>query len=323
MKAILVDQPGNVDAMHYGDAPDPQPGKDELLVRVRAAGVNRADLQQRRGSYPPPPGASPILGLEIAGEVIEPTGRWKVGDRVMAVVTGGAYAQQCLVHDGVAMPIPADFSFEQAAAIPEAFLTAYMNLFAMGHLKVGESVLIHAGASGVGAAAIQLAHAFGARVFATAGNEAKRDFARDLGAELVIDYRTEDFAKRVLEATGGRGVDVIIDFIGVAYWMSNLSALARGGRLMLVGFLGGASGALDLGPIMSKNLTVVGTTLRRTPLDEKTALTQAFVEGWLPRFAAGELKPTIHAVYPLEKVADAHRTMEANANLGKLVLRVD
>ncbi len=323
MKAILVDQPGHVDAMRYGETAAPQPEKGDLLVRVRAAGVNRADLQQRRGSYPPPPGASPILGLEIAGEVAEPSGRWKVGDRVMAVVTGGGYAQECVVSQGMAMPIRDGFSFEQAAAIPEAFLTASMNLFALGHLARGETALIHAGASGVGSAAIQLARAAGARVFATAGSEAKRAFCAQLGAELAIDYRSEDFARRALEATDNRGVDVIIDFIGVAYWMSNLAALARSGRLLLVGFLGGTSGTLDLGPIMSKNLTVTGTTLRRTPLDRKTALTQDFVEAWLPKFATGELKPTVHAVFPIEAAADAHRMMEANANLGKIILRVD
>ena len=323
MKAILIDHPGDADALRYGDTADPRPGAGELLVRVRAVGVNRADVQQRRGSYPPPPGASPILGLELAGEVVEPSGRWKSGDRVMAVVAGGAYAQVCVVPEGMAMPIPADLPFDQAAAIPEAFLTAYLNLVMLGHLAAGESALIHAGASGVGSAAIQVARALGARVFATAGLEAKRAFTRELGAELAIDYKTEDVAARVLDATGGRGVDVVLDFVGAPYWTANLTALARGGRLLLIGFLGGAPGLLDLGPIMRKNLTVTGTTLRGTPLEQKVALTRAFVDFALPRFERGELKPTVHAVYPLERAADAQRAMEANANLGKLILRVE
>jgi tumor protein p53-inducible protein 3 len=322
MKAILFDQPGGPEVLRYGDAPDPQPGPDELLVRVRATACNRADLLQRRGAYPPPPGASPILGLELAGEVVQPAGSWHAGDRVMAVVSGGGYAELAVVPAGMAMPIPMGLSFEQAAAIPEAFLTAYLNLFTLGGLAAGERVLIHAGASGVGTAAIQLARAAGARVFTTAGSNEKLARCRELGADEAINYRRESFLERVRAATDGQGVELILDFVGAPYWRDNLAALAVGGRLMLIGFLGGSRGDLDLGPILAKRLTVRGTTLRRTPLPEKIALTQAFVAFAMPRFASGELRPVVDSVYPLREAAAAHQAMEQNRNTGKIVLSV-
>jgi putative PIG3 family NAD(P)H quinone oxidoreductase len=322
MKAILFDQPGDPDVLRYADAPDPQPATDELLVRVHATAVNRADLLQRRGGYAPPPGASPILGLELAGEVIAPAGDWQAGDRVMAVVTGGGYAELAAVPAGMALRIPERCSYEQAAAIPEAFLTAYLNLFTLGRLQRGESVLVHAGASGVGTAAIQLARAAGAHVFATAGSDEKLALCRQLGAELATNYKREPFQERVAEATQGRGVDLVLDFVGAPYWEANMAALAAGGRLMLIGFLGGSRGEFDIGPIMSKSLTVAGTTLRRTPLPRKIALARAFAEFALPRFERGELRPVIDAVYPIAQAAEAHRTLESNSNAGKVVLSV-
>ncbi len=322
MRAIVFDQPGDPDVLRLDIAPDPQPSADEILVRVHATAVNRADLLQRRGAYPPPRGASPILGLELAGEVLEPAGPWRTGDRIMAVVTGGGYAELATVPIGMAMPVPPSLSFEEAAAIPEAFITAFLNLFTLGRLQAGESVLVHAGASGVGTAAIQLARAARARVFATAGTRAKLDLCRELGAELAIDYHEEDFREHVIAATHERGVDVILDFVGAPYWESNLASLAIGGRLMLIGFLGGSSGQLDLGPILSRSLTVTGTTLRRMPLDRKIALTRAFSEFALPRFERGELRPVVDAIYPLDRAAEAHRVLEANRNAGKVVLRV-
>jgi tumor protein p53-inducible protein 3 len=322
MKAILFDQPGDADLLRYDDAPDPQPGADELLVRVHATAVNRADLLQRRGGYAPPPGASPILGLELAGEVVQPAGEWRTGDRVMAVVTGGGYAALAAVPAGMAMRIPERFSYQEAAAIPEAFLTAYLNLFTLGRLQPGEVALIHAGASGVGTAAIQLVRAAGARAIATAGAEAKLALCRELGADPAINYKTEPFVDRVQAATGGHGADVVLDFIGAPYWDSNMAALALGGRLMLIGLLGGALGQLDLGMIMGKSLTIAGTTLRRTPLPQKLALTQAFSEFALPRFERGELRPVIDRVLPLAQAAEAHRVLEANSNAGKVVLAV-
>ena len=322
MKAILFDHPGPPEVLRYGEAPDPQPGVDELLVRVRATAVNRADLLQRRGGYPPPTGASPILGLELAGEVVSGAGAWQPGDRVMAVVTGGGYAELAAVPAGVAIRIPDRLSFEEAAAIPEAFLTAYLNLFTLGRLESGETVLIHAGASGVGTAAIQLARAAGARVLVTAGSEQKLALCRELGAEVTINYKQESFPDRVHEATAGQGANLVLDFVGAPYWEGNMAALARGGRLMIIGFLGGSRGQLDLGPILAKSLTVAGTALRRTPLPQKSALAQAFAAFALPRFESGELRPVIDSVYPLEQASEAHRAMEANRNAGKIVLRV-
>lgn len=323
MKAILFDAPGGPEVLRYGDAPDPRPAEGELLVRVRATAVNRADTLQRRGNYAPPPGASTILGLELAGEVVQPAGSWRVGDRVMAVVTGGGYAELATVPAGMAMRIPDPFSFEQAAAIPEVFLTAYLNLFTLGKLSAGETALIHAGASGVGTAAIQLARAAGAQVIATAGTPEKVAFCRDLGAALAINYKQEDFAERVLAFTEGRGADIVLDFVGAPYWNANLRAMAMNGRLMLIGMLGGSRGELDLGPIMAKRITVTGTTLRRTPLPEKIALTQTFVAFAMPRFERGELRPIVDSVYPLRDAAEAHRRMEANRNIGKIVLVMD
>jgi len=322
MKAILVREPGDADVMALGDAPTPAPRSGDLLVRVHAAGVNRADVLQRRGGYAPPVGASPILGLEVAGEVVTPAGNWQEGDRVMAVITGGGYAETAVFPAGLAMPIPDNLTYEQAAAIPEAFLTAYLNLFTLGGLQAGQSVLIHAGASGVGSAAIQLAKLAGARVFTTAGTPEKLERTRALGAEIAINYLEDSFGRIVLEATEEQGVDLVLDFVGEPYWNENLAALARGGRLLLIGFLGGSKGQLDLGPVMRKNLTVTGTLLRTTRLMHKVALTQAFVDFALPKFATGALTPVVDAVYPLEAAAEAHRHMEANRNIGKIVLTV-
>lgn len=322
MKAILVDQPGGPEVLRYGDAPEPVPDPDELLVRVRASAVNRADILQRRGGYAPPPGASPILGLEIAGEVQKAAEGWKVGDRVMAVVTGGGYAELATVPAKVAMRIPARFTFEQAAAISEAFLTAFLNLFTMGKLKAGETVLIHAGASGIGTAAIQLAKAAGARVLTTAGSDDKLARCRELGAEFAINYKKEAFGPAVLEATDGHGADVILDFIGAPYWEGNMIAAAPHGRLLLIGFLGGSSGSMDIGPIMTKNLSVTGTTLRRYALPKKIALVRAFARFAMPRFRRGELRPVIDQVFPLSQASAAHRYVESNRNVGKVVLAV-
>ena len=322
MKAIVVSQPGDAAVLRYDDAPDPQPGEGELLVRVWATAVNRADVLQRAGAYPPPPGVSPILGLELVGEVVTSAGGWQTGDKVMAVVTGGSYAQLAVVPAGMAVRVPDNLTWEEAAAIPEAFLTAYLNLFTLGQLKPGERVLIHAAASGVGTAAIQLAHAIGAQVVVTAGSAEKLARCVALGADVTINYRTEKFAERVGDATNGAGVDLILDFVGAPYWDDNLAALARGGRIALIGSMGGGRVSFDYGQIMSKNLTITGTTLRRTPLDQKVELTRAFADFALPRFVRGELVPVVDSIFTLEDAAEAHRAMEANRNIGKIVLRV-
>lgn len=322
MRAILITQPGGAEVLKPGAAPDPKPDEDEVLVRVYAAGVNRADLLQRKGSYNPPPGASSILGLELAGEIVTPVNGWRIGDRVMAVVTGGAYAEYATVPAGMLMRIPDRFSYEEAAAIPEAFLTAYLNLFTLGRLQAGQSVLIHAAGSGVGTAAIQLARAAGARIFATAGTDGKLARCRELGAELAINYKRDSFTRRVLDATDGAGVDLILDFIGAPYWNDNLKVLAHGGMLTIIGLLGGGRGDLDMGLILGKSLTVTGTTLRRLPLAQKVDLTRAFVEFALPRLESGEITPVLDTIFTLGEAADAHRMMEANRNTGKIVLKV-
>ncbi len=325
MRAVLYDSAGGAEVLYVGEAPDPQPAADELLIRVRATALNRADLLQRRGAYPPPPDASPILGLEAAGEVVyAPEGApFAIGERVMAVVTGGGYAEYARVPVGMAMRVPPAFTWEQAAALPEVFLTAYLNLFTLGGLQAGESVLIHAGGSGVGTAAIQLAREAGARVFATAGTPEKLAKCRELGAQLAINYKHEAFAVAVRGATDGRGVDLILDCVGAPNWAANLEALSIGGRLMLIGFLGGSKANLDLAPILTKSLRVSGTTLRRMPLPQKIALTRAFEAFALPRFESGALQPIIDRVFPLSQAAEAHRYMESNQNIGKIILRVD
>lgn len=322
MRAIVFDQPGSPDVLRLDDIPEPAPGPGELLLRVRATALNRADLLQRRGAYPAPAGASPVLGLEVAGEVLQGAGPWQPGDRVMAVVSGGGYAEIAAVPAGMCMPVPRAHTFEQAAAIPEAFLTAWLNLVWLGRQAPGETVLIHAGASGVGTAAIQLARMRGAEVIVTAGTPEKRALCEALGAELAIDYHTRSFAEAVLEHTGGRGADVLLDFIGARYWNDNLAALAPGGRLMLIGSLSGTRGELDISSIMAKRLTITGTTLRRTPLEQKIALTREFADFALPLFDDDRLRPVIDSVLPLAEAAAAHQQMEANANLGKIILRV-
>ena len=321
MKAIVFDTPGDADVLRYADVPQPQAGDGELLVKVYAAALNRADLLQRRGGYNPPPGASSILGLEVAGEVVQSAGDWQVGDRVMAVITGGGYAEYAVVPVGMAMAIPDNFDDVQAACIPEAYLTAYLNLFHLGQLKTGDSVLIHAGGSGVGTAAIQLARESGASaIFTTASNDEKLNACRELGATVTINYKTQDFADVVLSHTDKRGVDIVLDFIGATYWNANLKALARHGRLMIIGLMGGVKGDLEVGSILRKSLTVTGTTLRPMPLPQKTMLTSQFIEFAHERLANGALLPVLDKTFPLKDAAEAHRYMESNANTGKIVL---
>ncbi len=325
MKAVVVHHPGGVEALAMGVRPKPQPGPRELLVRVAATALNRADLLQREGKYPPPVGASDILGLELAGTV-EATGaevrRWNPGDRVFGLLAGGGYAEYALLHEDLAMAIPEELSFEEAAALPEAFLTAYQALYWLGEMQPGERVLVHAGASGVGTAAIQLARAAGAHPLVTA-SAAKHGRCRSLGAALTIDYRSEDFAARVREATGGRGADLILDFIGAPYFTRNLRTLAVDGRLVLLATMGGAElEGLDLRLLFKKRAKVVASTLRNRSLEYKIRLTKELAP--LLRFLLeeGRVRPVIDAVFDWEDVAEAHRRMEANRNVGKIVLRV-
>jgi putative PIG3 family NAD(P)H quinone oxidoreductase len=325
MKAVLIDRPGDETVLRIGDAPEPALGAGELRLRVAATAVNRADLLQRQGMYPPPPGASSILGLESAGTVLEVgdgvTG-WQRGDRAMALLAGGGYAEQVVVHAGSAMHVPERLTLEEAAAVPEVFLTAFLNLFELGALDAGGTALVHGGGSGVGTASIQLAKAAGARILVTAGSEEKCARCLELGADVAIDYRKEDFAVRVRESTGGRGVDVVLDSIGAQYFDGNLASLAVGGRLVLIGLMGGAKVEANLAILLAKRLHVVGSTLRTRPVAEKAAIVAAFERRFGADLASGRVRPTVDRVLPLEQVADAHRSMKASEHFGKIVLKV-
>ncbi len=325
MRAVLLRASGGPEVLYLGEYPTPTPGPGELLVRVQAASVNRADILQREGKYPPPPGANPILGLDIAGTVaaLGPgVTHWQVGDRVFGLLEGGGYAEYAVLPAGMAMPIPENLSFEEAAAIPEVFLTAYQALVWLGELQAGEQVLIHAGASGVGTAAIQLARRLGAKVHVTA-SAAKHEACRALGAETTIDYHSEDFTARVLEATEGKGVSLIIDFIGAPYLKPNLHCLATDGRIVLLATMGGSRvETLDLRLLFAKRARLIASTLRNRSRDYKVRLTQEFAERFLADFAKGRLRPVLDRIYDWSEVADAHRRLEANQHVGKIVLRI-
>ena len=322
MRAVDFTPPAQATDLRIVNVPTPTPRLGELLIKVEATALNRADLLQRRGGYPPPAGSSPILGLEVVGTVVIPHGTWSVGDRVMAVVTGGGYAEYACVPSDEAMAVPEGMSSTDAAAIPEAFLTAWLNLITLGNLTAGESIFIHAGASGVGSAAIQLAKHWGAQVITAAGTDAKRALCMQLGADMVRDSRGGPHAEAVRQATTGNGVDVVLDMLGAPAWADNCAMLANGGRLLLLGFLMGSKGEIDLGPILMRSLTIKGTTLRRTPATQKAALVAEASAWMLPRFARGELVPVVDRVFAIDEVVQAHQHMESNANAGKIVLQI-
>jgi tumor protein p53-inducible protein 3 len=325
MKAVLIEE--ETKRLYIGEADEPIISDDHLLVSVKATALNRADLLQRRGLYPPPKGASPIIGLEMSG-VVEKVGSklngWKQGDRVFALLPGGGYAERVSIPAGMAMRIPDHFSFEEAAAIPEVFLTAYLNLFVLGGLKPGQTVLIHAGASGVGTAAIQLVREAGATSIVTAGSEEKRSTCLQLGAKAAIDYKAGQFAPHVKEATGGHGANIILDFIGAPYWEQNIESLAIDGRLIIVGTMGGSKvKELDLGLLLVRRLQVIGTALRSKSIEDKIRLTEQFAAFAMPYFADGRLKPVIDSVWEWDKANSAHEYMEQNKNTGKIILRIN
>ena len=326
MKAVLVFEPGGSDRLRLVDVPDPEPGTGEIAIEIHAAALNRADLLQRRGLYPPPPGVTEILGMECAGVVsaLGPgcTGTARVGQRVMALLGGGGYAERVVLPEAMAMKVPDALSFEEAAAVPEAFLTAREVLFTAGRLTATDSVLIHASAGGVGSAAVQLAHYAGARVFATAGGAAKCQWVRALGADTVIDYKSEDFAEVVQSQTAGRCVDVILDFVGAAYAEKHAACLATLGRQVLIGVMGGARATLNFGALLQKRQSLIGVVMRSRSTQEKIELTREFVRTTLPLLESGRLKALVDSVFPLRDVALAHERMESNANLGKIVLKV-
>lgn len=325
MKAVLLREYGDVSQLYIGETPTPSPTPVEVLVKVEAAALNRADILQRKGHYPPPKGESDILGLEMAGTIVKlgpEVSRWKVGDRVCGIIAGGGYAEYATLHEQMALPIPEQMPNDQAAAIPEVFLTAFQALHWITKLKEGEKVLIHAGASGVGTAAIQLAKKLGATIFVTA-SASKHEACKQLGAQHTIDYKSADFAATILSLTEHKGVDVIVDFIGAAYWHKNIKSLAMDGRMVNLALLGGGKVEhFHLGQLLRKRLSITASTLRNRSLEYKIALTQAFHQHAWPLFIDGTLFPVVDKVFPLEEVAAAHTYMERNRNVGKIVLQV-
>jgi NADPH2:quinone reductase len=326
MKAILLDGFGGPEVLKPGEAEAPVAGPGRVLIRVHATSVNRPDVVQRQGNYPAPPGESPLLGLEAAGTVaalgagVTDLG---IGERVFALLGGGGYAELAVAHAGLVMRIPASLSFEQAACICETYLTAYMNLFLYARLADGETALLHGGGGGVTTAAMQIVKVLQpkTRLLVTAST-AKVERVAALGADVVIDYKKEDFADAVLRHTDKRGVDVILDHLGGAYLAQNVRSLAIGGRLALIGVMGGRKAELDLGRVLANRLSILGSVLRPRPVAEKTAIVRAFERDVMPQFAAGRIAPLIHHVYPFEQAAEAHRAMESSEHFGKLVLRV-
>ncbi|MCM3342667.1 NAD(P)H-quinone oxidoreductase [Paenibacillus sp. MER TA 81-3] len=316
---------GEEQKLYWGLWNKPALKSGELLVRIYATALNRADLLQKRGKYPVPAGASPILGLEMSG-TIEAIGEgvtgWNIGDRVCALLPGGGYAQYAVIPSNMAMRVPDNMTLEQAAAVPEAYLTAFLNVFQLGRLQAGESVLIHAGASGVGTAAIQLAHAAGARVAATAGSEEKCGVIKQLGAELAVNYRKEPLAESVLQWTGQAGVQLVLDSVLAPYWKDHLQCMAMDGRLVLIGTLGGSKVEVDFMSVMLHRLQIIGSTLRGLPLERKARLTADFVSFAMPRFEAGQCMPVVDSVWQPDQINEAHERMERNENVGKLVLIV-
>jgi putative PIG3 family NAD(P)H quinone oxidoreductase len=325
MEAVIVRQPGGPEQLEIGKWQIPEPQANEVLVKVEATALNRADTMQRSGKYPPPAGASPILGLELAGKVVDlgkEVSRWKKGDPVFGLLPGGGYAQYAVIHEEMAMAVPKHLSMEEAVAIPEVFLTAFQALQWLGKVKANDYVLIHAGASGVGTAAIQLARELGAHVLVTA-SAAKHKVCMDLGAELAIDYKTTRFDQKVLEVTQGKGADVIIDFIAADYFQQNIDCLATDGRLILLATLsGGKISEFDLRKILTKRLQIIGSTLRSRSKAYQIELTKQMAAFALPRFEDGRLKPIIDRVLDWHQVQEAHRLMESNQNAGKIVLTI-
>ena len=325
MAAIHIDGTGEGSCLELRESKTPRLKKGEVLMKVAAAGVNRADILQRKGNYPPPKGASPIMGLELSGAVIavgEGVEKSVIGKEMCALVPGGGYAEYCTVHLSNTLPIPSTLSLVEGASLPEAFFTVWTNVFERGNLKNGESILIHGGASGIGTTAVMLAHQFGHTVFTTAGSDRKCEAVRKLGGDHVINYKTDDFLEVVAWETGGRGVDVILDFIGGDYLPRNIACLARDGRLVNIAYMKGSTVKVDFLPVMLKRLTLTGSTLRARPVKEKARIADALKEMVWPLLEKGEIFPVIDSVYKLSEAADAHRRMEQSKHIGKILLEV-
>lgn len=325
MRAVLYDQPGDPSVLHVAEVEAPRPGTNELLVRVAGAALNRADVMQRMGLYPPPAGASEILGLECAG-VVEELGAgvsgWRVGDRVMALLSGGGYAEKAVVDAGSAMRVPDGLDIIAAACFPEVFLTAHLNIFDVGGARAGDAVLVHGGGSGVGTAAIQLCREAGVDVVVTAGSDDKCKRCIELGASTAINYRREDFSARVLAVTSGRGVNVILDPIGAQYLKSNLECLATDGRLVVIGMMGGMQAELNLPTLLMRRLSVIGSTLRSRSAARKAEIVASFLARFAGAVETGRIRPIVDRVFPLDDVAEAHRLMESSEHFGKIALAI-
>jgi putative PIG3 family NAD(P)H quinone oxidoreductase len=325
MTVIAIRAPGGPEMLVPEQRAVPQPAEREVLVKVAAAGVNRPDVMQRQGLYPPPKGATDIPGLEIAGAVAAlgaGVKRWKLGDKVMALVVGGGYAEYCLAHESHALPVPAGLTLVEAAAIPETTFTVWHNAFERGRLQGGETLLVHGGSSGIGTTAIQLAKAFGARVITTAGSAEKCDACRRLGADVAVNYREDDFVTATKAATNGKGADVVLDMVGGDYIERNYEAAAVEGRIVQIAFLGSPKATVDFRRIMLKRLTHTGSTLRARSVEDKAAIARAVEAHVLSLLAAGKVKPVIDSTFPLREAAAAHSRMEAGAHIGKIVLAV-
>ena len=325
MRAVVVTSPGGPENLALTDVPDPRPGPGEVVLAVAATAVNRADIMQRLGFYPPPPGAPEWLGLEASGIVAEvgaEVSGWSVGDPACALLAGGGYAERVAVPAGQLLPIPAGLSLLTAAALPEVTCTVWANVVMLAGLRPGETFLVHGGGSGIGTAAIQLARQVGATVAVTAGSAAKLDRCAELGATVLINYREQDFVEEIRAATGGRGVDVVLDTIGAAYLARNVEALATGGRIVVIGLQGGRKGELDLGTLLFKRASVHATSLRGRPAAEKATVVAAVLEHVWPLVADGSVRPIVDRVFPLEQVADAHRWVEESNHVGKVLLQV-
>jgi len=323
MRAITIPTPGDADALVLDDVPTPKPAADEVLVQVAAAGVNRADLLQRKGFYAPPPGASAYPGLEVSGTISalgDNVAGWAVGDQVCALLTGGGYAEHVAVPAAQLLPVPEGVSLLDAAALPEVVNTVWSNIFLTANLQPGQTVLIHGGSSGIGTMAIQLARAIGARIAVTAGTNEKLEACRELGADILINYREQDFVEVLKDATQGAGADVILDNIGAKYLARNISALAVNGRLVIIGMQGGVKAELDISALLSKCAAVISTSLRGRPASEKAAIVAAVREHVWPLIESGQVKPVVHGTFPLAQAADAHRELEAGSNIGKVLL---
>lgn len=323
MRAVVCDGHGDIDVLRWAEVDDPRPADDEILIEVVASAVNRADLLQRMGFYPPPPGITDVLGLECSGRVKKigsDVVGWSVGDEVCALLAGGGQAELAVAPAGQCMPVPVGIDLVTAGGLPEVACTVWSNLALIAELTDGDVVLVHGGASGIGTTAIQVGKALGATVFTTAGSAAKLDRCRELGADVVIDYTNEDFVDVVRDATGGHGADVILDIMGAAYLPRNVATLATNGRLVCIGMQGGTRGELDLGALLSKRASVHATSLRARPVPEKAAICRAVVDGLWPLVATGQVQPIVERSYPMDRIADAHRLVADSGHVGKVLL---